>query len=160
MPSWWLRACLRASRRQRPSASPWKRRDTWSYRPPRCTQAPRPVVEYLAPLAPVSESVAPNPVAECRSPAPAVCTTPAAVTEYVAAAPITEYGTPAPVTECVIPSPAVTYTTADTTGVNLEITDFMNPQSLVTSVEASSPHVMGSSPPLEEFAAPGMSLLH
>ena len=106
---------------------------------------------------------------DCRSPAPAVYTTaaavikyvpPAPVTEYVAAGPITEYGKPAPVTECVKPSPAVTYTTADTTGVNLEITDFMNPQSLFTTVEASAPHVMGSSPPLEEFAAPGMSLLH
>ena len=107
---------LRASRRPWPSASCWKLCDTWSCRPPRSTQAPRPAAEYLAPTTPVSESVAPHPVAECTSPALAVFTTPTAVIKYVARV---------PVTECVIPSPAVTYTTADTTGVNLEITDFM-----------------------------------
>ena len=51
--------------------------------------------------------------------------------------------------------PANSHTTAIAgTDVNLDITGFVNPQFSSSAVETSAPQVIGSLPPLEEFAAP------
>ena len=80
-----------------------------------------------------------------------------------ASVPIFEYVAPAPVIEYISPAPAMTYvefsqqlppvdtTSTVATDVNLDVTGFVSPQISSTAVEPSSPHVVDSLPPLEEF---------
>ena len=98
----------------------------------------------------------------------------AAATCAATAAPVSifEYVAPAPVIEYIASAPALTYvasgqqlppvdTTATVaTAVNLDVTGFASPQFSSTAVEPSSPHVVDSLPPLEEFTEPGYNQVH
>ena len=100
---------------------------------------------------------APSPVIKHVIPALAVRhVAPALVIEYVSFAPVIEYMAPAPAVTLSVPSqqlsPAYT-TTTDTTADIFDITDLVHPQFSFTAVEAFSPLVVGSLPPLEEFDA-------
>ena len=97
-------------------------------------------------------------MAEFVGPAPAVtCDEAAQVIEHVSSAPVIEYMSPALAVTLSVPSqqlpPAYT-TTTDTTDHNFDTTGVVHPQFSVTAVEAFSPHVVGSVPPVEEFDAP------
>ena len=106
-------------------------------------------------LAPVIEYLVPAPAVTYAAPAPVI--------EHVAPAPVVEYIAPAPAVTCAAPSqqslPAYTMA-AVTTGVNLDIAGLVKPQFSITAVEASAPKVIGSLPPLEEFAAPVYNQVH
>ena len=93
----------------------------------------------------------------------------AQVFEYVALAPAVTNATPAPVVEfvahslvmeCVEPAPSVTYVTPSerfspfyTMEAVTDTTDLVNPLCAITAVEDSAPQVVGSFPPLDEFAS-------
>ena len=84
-----------------------------------------------------------------------------------------EYVTPAPVIEYIVLPPAMTsyaascqqlppaYTmTAVDTDVNFDTTGLVHPQFSFTAVEAFSPQVVGSLPPLDKFVAPVYNQIH
>ena len=86
-------------------------------------------------------------------------------------APVFEYAAPAPVTEYIAPAPAVTSdafsqqlppvctTTTVTTDDNL-VSVWCTRNFSSTAVDPSSPHVVGSLPPLEEFTEPVYNQVH
>ena len=109
-------------------------------------------------------TLAPSPVIKHVIPAPAVPhVAPALVIEYVSSAPVIVYMAPAPAVTLSVPSqqspPAYT-TTTDNTDDNFDIADLVHPQFSFTAVEAFSPLVVGSLPPLEEFDAPVYDQIH
>ena len=83
--------------------------------------------------------------------------------EYVAPTPVTEYIAPAPAVTSDAHSqqlPPVYTTTTVTTDVNLDTSDLVHPQFSFPAVEAFSPQVVGSLPPLDEFVALVYSQIH
>ena len=93
-------------------------------------------------LAPVTEYVAPAPAV--------VCDVPATVIEYTSSAPVIECVAPAPAVTYVVPSQQFTPVFSTTTVT----TDLVYPQFSSTAVVPSSPCVVGSLPPVEEFTKP------
>ena len=108
-----------------------------------------------APLAQVTEYVAPAPAVVCDVSAPVI--------EYVSSAPVIECVAPAPAVTFVVPSqqlPPVYTTTTVTTGDNSDMFSLVYPQFSTTAVEPYAPRVVASLLPLEEFSGPVYDQVH
>ena len=108
-------------------------------------------VEHVPPNFPVTVevvSVAPHEqVQQQTTPVPLIEHVTSSVNEFIAPAPPVTFSTPSQQ----FPVYAVA---AVTTGASLDTTSFVHSPCLVTDVEASASHVVGSLPPLGEFTAP------